>query len=382
MARLDFRGGAAKCTAAGSVSSGATTIALDGDTSGWPTGASGRNFVAVIDRGVAGKMEKVLCSDLTGGVLTIATRGFDGTSAVAHDPNATVEHGLNASLFDDLSAHMYDDTRDDHSQYSLVDGSRAFSALTAIAGAPVDIGTALANGTAPTLARSDHVHKIPAGFVTSAMIANGTIVSADIADGTIVAGDIAAGTLTQALMAAGLSIPIICTSGTRPTGSVGMTIYETDTGNHLEYHGATDTWRPPWNTAWGVLANCAAELTGNVAHIQATTLSGLTLTNITHVANRKLRLEASLTINASAPDNVVEVLFKKAGTQVHRHDHPIGPTTSVARPGVPLDSAAGTATWTVFVDNSVGTADLTLLAAADRKSWFRIIDEGPNGAPA
>jgi propanediol dehydratase small subunit len=84
----------------------------------------------------------------------------------------------------------------------------------------------------------------------------------------------------------------------------------------------------------------------------------------------------------AAPDNTVEILFKKAGTQVHRHDYPIGPTTATAVVSVPIDSAAGTATWTVVVDNSVGVADLTLTAASNRKSWFRIHDEGPNGAPA
>lgn len=381
MARLDFRGGAAKCTASSSVSVGAASIVLSGDTSGWPTGASSRNFVAILDRGVAGKMEKVLCSALSGGTLTIATRGYDGTTAVAHDANCTVEHGINAGVFDDLSAHMYDDTRDDHSQYSLVDGTRAFSGLSAIAGSPVDIGTANAAGSAATLARSDHVHKIPDGGITAAKLAADAVTSAKILDGTIVAADIAAGTLTQALMAAGLSIPIICTSSTRPgSPTVGMTIYETDTGNLLQYHGATDTWRPPWNTKWGELAS--ASRNSDVAHIQGTTISSLSLASIVSIANRKLKLEAGLTVNASAADNVVQVLLRKDGTQVHRHDIPIGPTTATATIGLPFASDAGTHSWTIFVDNAVGSADLTLVAAANRLSWFRLIDEGPNGAPS
>jgi hypothetical protein len=45
---------------------------------------------------------------------------------------------------------------------------------------------------------------------------------------------------------------IVCTSSTRPASpSVGQNIYETDTGRHLVYYGATTLWRQPWNMPWG-----------------------------------------------------------------------------------------------------------------------------------
>lgn len=185
MARLDFRGGAAKCTASGPVGAGATSITLAGDTSGWPTGASGRNFMAILDRGVAGKMEKILCSDLTGGVLTIATRGYDGTTGIAHDANCTVEHGLGASVLDDLSAHMYDDARDDHSQYSLTDGSRPFSDAAGITDVPVAVGTANAEGTSDLLSRADHVHDIADNAVGQAQMADDSVGTAELIDASI-----------------------------------------------------------------------------------------------------------------------------------------------------------------------------------------------------
>lgn len=176
MARLDFRGAAATLTIPGGLDDSQTTVTIDGDTSGWPTGASGRAFVAIIDRGIAGKVEKVLCSDLTGVTLTVS-RGYDGTAGVAHDPGATCEHGLGASVIDDLSGHVYDATRDDHEQYLKTDGSRQFTGLGDVAGVPISIGTTNDEGSALTLARSDHTHRIPANSVTPAMLTDASYAS-------------------------------------------------------------------------------------------------------------------------------------------------------------------------------------------------------------
>lgn len=49
---------------------------------------------------------------------------------------------------------------------------------------------------------------------------------------------------------------VICTSGTRPGGALlyrGLTVFETDTGNMMVYYGGTTGWKPPWSTAWGIL---------------------------------------------------------------------------------------------------------------------------------
>lgn len=191
MARLDFRGGAAKCTATGAVGSGDTSIALTGDTSGWPTGASGRNFAVVLDRGVAGKMEKILCSALGGGALTVVTRGYDGTSPLAHDPNCTVEHGLTASVLDDLSQHVYDTSRDDHAQYVRVDGTRGFADVDDLVDAPVNVGTSNNEGISTKFSRADHVHDIANDAVGSAQIAPDAVGTSEIAANAVGASELA-----------------------------------------------------------------------------------------------------------------------------------------------------------------------------------------------
>jgi hypothetical protein len=233
MARLDFRGGAAKCTASASVAIDATTITLVGDTSGWPTGASSRNFMAIIDRGVAGKMEKVLCSALAGGVLTIASRGYDGTAAVTHDANATIEHGLGASLLDDLSGHVYDDTRDDHQEYMRVDGSRAFTDLDTVADAPVAVGTSNQEGVAETLARSDHVHDIADNAVGSAQIAPDAVGTSEIATDAVTSAEIAADAVGTAEIAADA-----VTSSEIATDAVGNAELHADAATLAKLHKA------------------------------------------------------------------------------------------------------------------------------------------------
>lgn len=177
MARLDVRGAAAVCTLTGSLDSSTTTAALTGDTSGWPTGSTGRNFPVIIDRGLA-TMEKVLASDLTAGVLTF-TRAQDGTSASAHAAGATVEHGIFASLIDDLGAHVYDTTRDDHTQYLDVAGVRQVDTVN------------IADDAVTT-------DQIVDSAVTSAKIADATIVVGDIANDAIETAKIKDGQITEA----------------------------------------------------------------------------------------------------------------------------------------------------------------------------------------
>ncbi len=384
MARLDFRGGAAKCTASGSISSGATSVALTGDTSGWPTGASGRNFVAIIDRGVAGKVEKVLCSALTAGTLTIATRGYDGTVAVAHDANCTVEHGISAAVLDDYGAHMYDDTRDDHSQYMLTDGSRAFSDLGTVADAPVDIGTALAEGTSDLVARADHVHKIPAGFITSAMIADGTIVSGDIADGTIAAGDIADGAITIAKFGSGLQpVRVIANAAARPgSPTVGMTVYQLDTAEFLQYHGATTGWGPPWNSKWGHMGTRKNVTAPQGSISSETDVTGSSFT-FTAVANRiyKHTVRAIVAHTVSNAAMVIKIT-DAANTEKDRgalHSAATGSNDTLFWSWLELGLSAGSVTRKLRAVPGSGSMSIQ---NDDAPLQYSIEDDGPNGLPS
>lgn len=222
MTRLDFRGAAAKCTATGSIASDAVSIALTGDTSGWPTGASGRNFAVILDRGVAGKMEKILCSALAGGTLAVVTRGYDGTTPLAHDANCDVEHGLTAGVLDDLSQHVYDTDRDDHEQYVRVDGTRGFDTIDDLVDAPVNVGTSNNEGISTKFSRADHEHDIADNAVGNGQLADDAVHADNIltdavtndamANDAVHTDNIVDGAVTLAKMGGGLAL--IAYSGT------------------------------------------------------------------------------------------------------------------------------------------------------------------------
>ena len=99
--QLDYSGTATiqTMTTSGGISSSATTFNISSsstwiNTSGYYLGSGPTNvagsapFVVAIDYNTTSE-EKVLCSGVTsGGVVTIITRGYDGTTAVAH--NSTI----------------------------------------------------------------------------------------------------------------------------------------------------------------------------------------------------------------------------------------------------------------------------------------------------
>lgn len=182
MARLDFAGAAALCSAGVDIGTADTSISLAGDVNGWPTGLAGRPFMVVLERGTT-RMEKIMCSARVGTTLTISQRGADGTTSKTHGAGSAVEHCFGASTLDDYGRHVYDATHNDHSQYVKKDGTTAFTGLAAIADPPVSVGTANAEGSADTLARSDHVHALGPGA-----IADGTIDENKIAGSVAGAG--------------------------------------------------------------------------------------------------------------------------------------------------------------------------------------------------
>jgi hypothetical protein len=92
------------------LSSSATTANV-ASTAGYPAVP----FTAAIDRGTPDE-EAVLVTAVTGTTMTV-TRGFDGTTAVAHNSSAAVEHVAVAADYTEANSHINDDTRDDHTQY-------------------------------------------------------------------------------------------------------------------------------------------------------------------------------------------------------------------------------------------------------------------------
>lgn len=110
-----YPGNAVATTLSTSLADGAALSVQIAAQTGWPTG-SGGSWVARIGKGTA-KEEKVLVATRSGAALTIGTRGYDGTTAVAHDPGEIIECCWDADSAAEMNAHVNDDARDDHSQY-------------------------------------------------------------------------------------------------------------------------------------------------------------------------------------------------------------------------------------------------------------------------
>lgn len=88
-----YSGSAVQSALSAGISNSATTFSIT-PTTNWPDGSIG-NFVATADPNTSLE-EKMLCSGLAGGVLTVVTRGYDGTSAVAHASGAVIIHTVSA----------------------------------------------------------------------------------------------------------------------------------------------------------------------------------------------------------------------------------------------------------------------------------------------
>jgi hypothetical protein len=129
--------GAAPPTGLASPISAATLVFLVTSSTGYPTGAGGP-FVLVLDPGTPSE-EKVLCSSLSAGAVTVVAggRGWDGTTAAAHSPGSSnVAHVFSAAEADDANAHIYVTTRNDHPQYmsSLVIANGSVTNVNPLAG--------------------------------------------------------------------------------------------------------------------------------------------------------------------------------------------------------------------------------------------------------
>lgn len=96
-----FTGGAAASSLSAGINNSVTSFAV-ADASTWPSSGA---FSIVIDRGLAGE-EKCLVASRSGNTLTITTRGYDGTTATAHNSAAVVEHCASAIDFQEANDHI------------------------------------------------------------------------------------------------------------------------------------------------------------------------------------------------------------------------------------------------------------------------------------
>jgi len=104
MLRREFSGAVLQTTLTSSLSNSATSFTVV-DGSSYPNGNN--PFVVVIDRGYNTE-EKVLISSRSTNVFTVSQRGYDGTTAVAHNSGAYVDHVLDAIVIQDMNTTTYD----------------------------------------------------------------------------------------------------------------------------------------------------------------------------------------------------------------------------------------------------------------------------------
>ena len=388
-ARLQHSGGAVPTTLAGDITSGDTSLNLAAAT-GWPDGTVGA-FYIVIDGGTATE-EHILATSRTSATLNSLTRGVDGTSASAHSAGAAIQHVFVAVEADEANTLVHATLGSVTTKGDLTPATATGTLGKLAAGANNTVIVADSTQTTGLKFSKIVAANITAGTITTTEIADGTIATADIAndaittaliaDANVTTAKIASGAVTAALLDPGSGAIIVCTSGTHPgSPTAGMTIYETDTGNTLVYQGATDTWTPPWNTAWGLMFQKV--ISTDVAHVQGTTIAGFTQ-SVTEIANRWLRIEATLRIKDSNASEAIEVQFERAASVLYRFDKSVGtdsPSTRTIDGAYTFASSAGTHSFTTVVNISVGSGDLTLVGTTGPCQW-NIYDVGPNGTPS
>ena len=103
--RREISGAVVAQTLSANISNSSTSFSVaDGST--FPTGATNK-FVIVIGRATSDE-EKILISSRSGNTFTVASRGYDGTTAVAHTAGAIVDHVLDANAVQSMNTAVFD----------------------------------------------------------------------------------------------------------------------------------------------------------------------------------------------------------------------------------------------------------------------------------
>jgi hypothetical protein len=211
------------------------------DATGYPV--TGR-FTVVLDREQPTE-EKVLITSRSGTTFTVASRGYDDSSAFDHtNGQATCELALPATVVTALINHVDDLEATPHADKLPVGtvaghdvtARHAFGAALGTPGTPVALTPDIAGtaGTAAQPARADHVHNVPAAAATTitgtnaegsgasfarndhnhviggtnhipgAALVNDSVTATQIGVGAVGASEIADGTITSTEFAAQL----------------------------------------------------------------------------------------------------------------------------------------------------------------------------------
>lgn len=168
-----------------------------------------------------------------------------------------------------------------------------------------------------------------------------------------------------------------------PSPVEGMCIYVGGSVHKfLIYAGATDTWQPPWNTAWGTVA--AVEVATDQGSI--TTIADLTSATLawTAVANRRYRITVCCIIQNTGAGNGNNIITADGSNAVIRN----GPSPNVAAATNQLVNydyeesglSAGSVTRKLRGIASAGT--LSIKGSTVATTQLFVEDIGANGAPS
>ena len=244
------------------------------------------------------------------------------------------------------------------------------------------------SGVATDVAMSGDATIVASGALT---IAAGAVTGSKIASSAALAGSPTTTTQTRvdnstkiATTAYADRIRLVCTSSTHPSSpSAGDEIYETDTGKTLIYQGATDTWTPPWNTAWGFIG--IGTTTTDVTGIGAAQDCAGTSITFTAVANRRYLVEFVICVaHATNGSGAVELGIYDSSNALVGADivgvEVFGSNGQFTMAKGLVESPSGGSITRKVRINASGTGGV--LFGSSHPGYLLIQDIGPNGAPS
>jgi hypothetical protein len=148
MPALKYAGGAVVTELTSGIDDNDASFAIASST-GWPDGSTGK-FVVVLDAGEPTE-EKILCATRTGLTVTVDTRGYDGTTAAAHNTGAAAENTFDATSAQRFEDHVYDAT-DAHAASAITFTPAGDIAATNVQAALAELSSEKATTAAMTAA--------------------------------------------------------------------------------------------------------------------------------------------------------------------------------------------------------------------------------------
>jgi hypothetical protein len=192
--RRAYAGAAPACTLTNNIASGDTSLSLTGDTTNWPSTATGPFFM-VIDPGLANE-EKILVTTRSTGSLSSVTRGVDGTIASAHNAGATCYPVFTA--IDADQANKVASTLTTKGDLLVTDGS----ALNRLAAGTNDYLLVADSGQTNGVKWAQvNASGIASDAVTTAKILDANVTEAKLAPNAVATAKIADNAVTQAKLA-------------------------------------------------------------------------------------------------------------------------------------------------------------------------------------